>query len=199
MRRRVKRDVDEDLVSIKQEQLVLLEQQVALGNIDLFYGDETSISPLAYVPYGWQKKQENCFIPTSHGKQINCFGILSKTNQFFSKTTLENIDARFIIDFMDDFSLKIKKPTVIVLDNARIHIAQKVKDCFQHWQNRGLYFFFLPPYSPHLNIIERLWKEWKARWLIPDDYLSFDDLQYACFITLNNIGQHLKINFKNYS
>lgn len=141
MRRRVKRDVDEDLVSIKQEQLVLLEQQVALGNIDLFYGDETSISPLAYVPYGWQKKQENCFIPTSHGKQINCFGILSKTNQFFSKTTLENIDARFIIDFMDDFSLKIKKPTVIVLDNARIHIAQKVKDCFQHWQNRGLYFF----------------------------------------------------------
>jgi len=27
------------------------------------------------------------------------------------------------------------------------------------WQNRGLYIFYLPSYSPHLNIIERLWKE----------------------------------------
>ena len=31
-------------------------------------------------------------------------------------------------------------------------------------------YFYLPPYSPHLDIIERLWKEIKARWLNEKDY-----------------------------
>lgn len=101
---------------------------------------------------------------THHGQQINCFGILSRENVLFSKITKEHINANFIVDFFEEFSFKIRKQTVIILDNARIHIAQKVKERFKYWQNRGLYIFYLPPYSPHLNIIERLWKELKARW-----------------------------------
>jgi hypothetical protein len=64
----------------------------------LFYGDETGISELAYVPYGWQKRGENLAISASHGKQINCFGILSRDNKLFSKTTIGSINADFISD-----------------------------------------------------------------------------------------------------
>ena len=93
----------------------------------MFYGDETGISELAYVPYGWQSKDENLAIPPNHGEQINCFGILSRTNTFFSKTTTKSINTDFIVGFLEDFSFKIQKQTVIVLDNARIYVAQKVK------------------------------------------------------------------------
>ena len=118
---------------------------------------------MAYVPYGWQEKGENLAISANHGKQINCFGILSRDNTFFSRTTTSTIDADFIVDFFEEFSFKISKQTVIILDNARIHVAQKVKERIRYWQQRGLYIVYLPPYSPHLNIIERLWKELKAR------------------------------------
>ena len=118
---------------------------------------------MAYVPYGWQEKGENLAISANHGKQINCFGILSRDNTFFSRTTTSTIDADFIVDFFEEFSFKISKQTVIILDNARIHVAQKVKERIRYWQQRGLYIVYLPPYSPHLNIIERLWKEPQRR------------------------------------
>ena len=68
----------------------------------------------------------------------------------------------------------------------------------KYWQNRGLYIFYLPPYSPNLNIIERLWKELKARWLKPDDYSSFDSLHFATVDALNQVGKNLNIKFSKY-
>lgn len=137
-------------------------------------------------------------IPAQHGKQLNCFGILSRDNEFFSKTSTSPINTDFILSFLEEFSFKIQKQTVIILDNARIHTAQKIKERISHWQKRGLYIFYLPPYSPHLNIIERLWKELKARWLKPEDYVSFDNLQYATINCLKQIGKSLTINFSKY-
>ena len=88
---------------------------------------------------------------------------------------------------------------MVVLDNARVHTAAKVKEQLESWQQRGLFLFYLPVYSPHLNIAERLWKELKARWLKPQDYLTTDSLFYAVKMALAAVGQHLAINFSNYN
>jgi len=164
----------------------------------LFYGDESGVSELGYIPYGWQFKDEKAGIVAIHGKQLNCFGLLSRSNQFLFKTTTKTINTDFVINFLEELSFSIKKMTVIILDNARIHTAHKIKERLPYWQQRGLYIVYLPPYSPHLNIIERLWKELKTRWLKPHDYLSFDDLKYATLDCLNNVGVNLKINFSKY-
>jgi transposase len=177
---------------------LLLEQQSQLAKIDLFYGDESGFSELGYVPYGWQFKDEKIGITATRGKQLNCFGLLSRENEFIFKTTTKNINTDFVIEFLEQVSFSITKPTVIILDNARIHTAHKIKERLKFWQERGLYIFYLPPYSPHLNIIERLWKELKARWIKPEDYLSADDLFYAVNNCLNQVGDKIKINFKQY-
>lgn len=78
------------------------------------------------------------------------------------------------------------------------HVARKVKNCFDIWRSRGLYIFYLPPYSPHLNIIERLWKELKEGWLKPEDYISQDNLFYAVNRICNAIGKELHINFNEF-
>ncbi len=65
----------------------------------------------------------------------------------------------------------------------------------QIWSKRNLFIFFLPPYSPHLNIIERLWKELKARWICTEEYKDDQSLYYTLNLILNAIGGDLKINF----
>ena len=46
---------------------------------------------------------------------------------------------------------------VLVLDNARWHHARKLR-AWLHEHRRILTLLFLPPYSPDLNPIERVWK-----------------------------------------
>lgn len=190
---------DPELQTIKQQQLALLEQQSEHGTIDLYYGDESGVSELGYVPYGWQFKDEKVHIKAAHGQQLNCFGLMTRNNDLIFKTTTKSINTNFIVEFLDDLSLAIKKHTVIVLDNARIHTAHKIKERLSYWQHRGLFIFYLPPYCPHFNIIERLWKELKARWIKPQDYSSKDQLFYATQQCLNQVGKQLKIKFQKYS
>ena len=96
---------------------------------------------------------------------------------------------------MEVFSWKIDKVTVVVFDNAAVHKARKVRERFDVWQKRGLFVFFLPPYSPQLNIIERFWKELKEGWLKPEDYSTADNLFYAVNQILAGIGTEFKMNF----
>ena len=176
----------------------MLEEQRSQGNIALYYGDETKISEEGFVPYGWQFDDERVSIAASKGKSINCFGLLSRNNDFFSKITTTNINADFIVKTLDEFSFTIKKLTVVVLDNATCHTSNKVKKLLSIWQNRGLFIFYLPPHSPQLNIIERLWKELKEGWLKPEDYVTADSLFYAVNRICANIGTSLFMNFSEF-
>lgn len=186
------------MLQVRKESLLCLEQQAEQGNIDLYYGDESRISEEGYVPYGWQFEDEQVVIKATKGKAINCFGLISRGNDFIYRNTVDNIDSQFILETLDEISLNIQKPTVVVLDNARPHTARKVKQLFKIWQQRGLYIFYLPPYSPHLNIIERLWKELKEGWLKPADYQSADSLFYAVDRICAAIGKELFMNFSDY-
>lgn len=60
------------------------------------------------------------------------------------------------------------------------------------WE-RGLHLFFIPPYSPQLNIAEILWRMLKGKC----DYLTADILFYAANRALATIGDGLVINFRN--
>jgi transposase len=177
----------------------VLEKQAENQQIDLFYADESGISEQGYCPYGWQFKDEKVTIPASHGQQINCFGLLSRQNQLHFKTTTASINTEFLITFFDELVIKLIKPTAVILDNAKIHQSKAfIKRC-EYWQEKGLFFVYLPPYSPHLNIIERLWLELKQRWIKPEDYQSFETLAYAVHLALMAVGKDLNINFKSFN
>ena len=156
-----------------------MEQRYSTGEIELYYGDETQISEEGYVPYGWQFKEENVCIRSAKGKRLNCFGIITRSNHFVYQTTTQTINSDFIIEQLDELSLTIKKHTVVVLDNARIHQSKTTAAMQIIWAKRGLFLFFLPPYCPHLNIIERLWKEIKGRWLQPKEFMTRNNSSFT--------------------
>lgn len=169
------------------------------GLIDLFYGDESHVCSEGYVPYGWQFPGEDVCIKSEKGYKINCLGLISRSNQCHWTTTYDNIDALFIRQYFDDLSFKIRKQTFIVLDCARVHTAKIIKERLEYWQQRGLYIFYLPPYSPHLNIAETLWRKLKKEWIVPEDYLEKDALSYAVNRCLANVGEKLTINFSPFN
>ncbi len=151
------------------------------------------------VPYGWQFKDEDVFMPSAKGKGLNCFGLLSRSNRLMFRTTTNTISSDFILEQLEQLSFSIRKVTVIVLDNAPVHTAKKIQARRKFWEARGLFLFYLPPYSPHLNIIETLWRKLKYEWLQPDDYASEQLLFYATTQALATVGRSLFINFSPFS
>lgn len=55
----------------------------------------------------------------------------------------------------------LKPDSVIVMDNASFHKSQETRDIIKA---AGCFVLFLPPYSPHLNPIEKLWANIKRAW-----------------------------------
>ena len=131
--------------------------------------------------------------------KINVFGLISRTNQCHWAMTQQNIDSQFVVNHLGNLSLKITRETFIVLDNASIHQSKLLRENLDLWQKRGLFVFFLPTYSPHLNIAETMWRKLKSEWLYPEDYLEKDSLFYAVNRCMANIGTKLKINFSPFN
>ncbi len=52
------------------------------------------------------------------------------------------------------FVLNLKKKTVLVIDNSPIHQKILLWEQEKEWSEKGLIIFWLPTYSPQLNIRE---------------------------------------------
>lgn len=181
------------------ECLAELERLSELGLIDLYYGDESRVCLEPCVPYGWQFRDESAFMPAARGAGLNCFALLSRACQLLFETTRRRITGEFIMEQLERLSFSIQKVTVVVLDNARVHTSEKVQERRQFWQARGLFIFYLPPYSPHLNIAETLWRRLKYEWLEAEDYATTDGLFYQVRQALAAVGKGLKIRFSEFS
>jgi transposase len=180
--------------ALKEEALTECERLSEQGQIDVFYGDESRVSLTPCVPYAWQFVDEKVVMPSEQGGGINCFALISRDNRCHAKLTQETIDAAFVSEELDAFSWVIERPTVVVLDNARVH-TKAVREREAVWQERGLFVLFLPTYSPHLNIAETLWRKLKYEWLRPEDYADEEMLSYAVWLALTAVGTSLSIRF----
>ncbi len=184
---------------MKLKGLAELEILSGKGLIDLYYGDESRVNTEPCVPYGWQFKDENVFTPSSKGAGLNCFALLNRMSRCLFETTVKSITSDFIIEQFERLSFSIKKLTVIVLDNARIHTSKQIQERREFWAQRGLFIFYLPPYSPHLNLAERLWRKLKYEWLESADYATNDGLFYKVRQILSVVGEELKIRFSDFN
>lgn len=180
--------------------MVDLEHLAEHGAIDLFYGDEANVSERATVPYAWQFPDEKytAFMPTTQGASLSCFALIRRDNRAHIATTEGRITAAFVYEQLDLLAGSITKPTAVVLDNATSHKAKIIEQARDGWSERGLTIFYLPPYSPHLNIAEHLWKQLKYFWLQPEMYASKQLLFYNVRLALAAVGSLLAIEFSKF-
>ena len=92
-------------------------------------------------------------------KSVACFGAVSLTSGKFVRSMCERFDALTFGHFLKQLLRHRSrgKRMVIVLDNAKYHHAVLLKPLLKQYRN-VLSMLFLPPYSPQLAPIERIWK-----------------------------------------
>jgi transposase len=130
--------------------------------INVAFFDESTFSLTGVVPYGWQPAGERAEIELS-GKRnsIHVLAIENASGITTSYLHQGSINGSTVVEVIDDFASHIRKPTVLVLDNASPHTCKEVLAHKQKWEDLGLVLYPLPPYSPELNAIEHLWKSVK--------------------------------------
>jgi len=107
-----------------------------------------------------------------------------------------SVTTDIVIGCFDLFSETITKKTVVIIDNAPIHTSQAFHKKMPSWKKKGLSLYFLPGYSPELNLIEILWRFIKYWWLPLSAYLNFTALVKAVENILVNVGTKYKIDFQ---
>ena len=165
------------------------------GYIDLYFGDESHFGLTPNVPYAWQTKENPILLPAAKGKFLNVVALMNRKNDLFFEVNETTFNTDKFILFMNKFADQIVKKTVVILDNSPIHRSKKFMAKIKEWKEKDLLIFFLPPYSPELNLIEILWRKIKYQWLPFDAYLCFQNLKERLLHVLKNVGIKYDIKF----
>ena len=140
------------------------------GFLDLRYLDESGFCLTPYVPYSWQDKSEVSGFKTNKSNRLNVIGLLNRNNELESYVFETKITSEILIKFLDSYVQKIDKLTVVVIDNASIHRSKAIGKKIAEWRQKKLEIFWLPTYSPQLNLIETLWRFMKYEWIEKEAY-----------------------------
>lgn len=161
------------------------------------YLDETGLDLALPPTQTWtQKGQAHQFkVPTrwSSAGRINLLGSL---RCFQEGLVLEyrvvggSCNSKVLEEYLDTLvaGSSLECPTVVVLDNAGAHRAKGIKKRLGEWAAKGLQLYYLPPYCPHLNLVESWWRKLKGFLLPRRYYNSLAELKEALMVALNALG-----------
>jgi transposase len=186
---------NQDLFELKKAQIEILKDLEDSGYLDLYYGDESHFGLTPNVPYAWQRKDNPILLPAAKGKFLNVVGLMNRKNNLFFEVLESTFDTDKIISFLDSFVEQTIKKTVVILDNSPIHKSKKFIAKMEQWKEKDVFIYFLPPYSPELNLIEILWRRIKYQWIPFDAYICFQNLKERLSYILNNFGKKYDIIF----
>lgn len=196
MRRSLKTLRDEDKFGLAQREMKEIKECHKAGEYDLYYFDEAGFSLVPTVPYGWQPEGERLEIPSRRSGQINVLGFLSYDGGLTPYVVDGSVDTDIVVACMDDFSKKLDgRPSLVVIDNASPHTSAKFQSHIETWEERGLFFYFLPPYCPELNLIEILWRMIKYHWLPLKAYTDITTLLECLNKILVSVGSEYNLQF----
>ena len=111
------------------------------------------------ISHGWIRKGQDKEIPTTASKtRMNILGAINLDDMsVVAKEYESNINGTSVVDFCNEIKENYADKQVIhlILDQAGYN---KVAEVREHAFQLGIHLHYLPPYSPNLNAIERLWK-----------------------------------------
>jgi len=177
--------------------LEVLKDRATTGEIDLIYFDESGFTLTPNLPYGWSQISKTISIPSKRSKKLNVMGFLNiKKSKLFALTSYDKVDSDMVVLAFNEFAMTISGATTVVIDNASVHTSETFKEMIPIWKNMGLHIFFLPPYSPHLNPIEILWKFMKYHWIDFNAYKSTKHMSDYIDNIIINYGTKYEIQFE---
>jgi transposase len=146
---------------LREEFLKELEQLYSQPDVDIWFADESGFEGDPRPRKRWDKKGRKTRVTKNGGHlRMNVIGMVCpRTGQFFA-IEASHSDSVTYQAFLDEASQTVsfqRAVNVLIMDNASWHL-RKATD-WHDFQPK-----YLPPYSPDLNPIERIWLKMKAQW-----------------------------------
>jgi transposase len=116
--------------------------------------------------------------PGKNEKQVVYGGVDYKTGKLTYLLAATKCGASFLLFLMLLVKTYAGKKIILVCDNGRFHKTQAVQAWLDAHRDQ-IEVYWLPPYCPSLNLIERLWGHLKRTILANVLYTSMDDLVAA--------------------
>lgn len=163
-----------DQKEFKEKTLEPLLEQAQKGEKAVYFMDAAHFVFSVVLGYLWTTIA--VIIPSYSGrKRFNVLGAINAvTHQLYTFTNDTYINAASVCALLGKIKLAHPDtPIAIILDNARYQKCQLVQDVAL---SLGIELVFLPPYSPNLNLIERVWKFMRKECLCNRCYKEF-----SCF------------------
>jgi hypothetical protein len=120
----------------------------------IYFFDESRFGTNTKQGLGWFKKGSRTPVLTKLG--FKSFYLYSATNHISGDAfslIIPNVDKICMQVFIDEFAKVINKKVILVMDGAGWHKGIRCPD--------NIEIIYLPPYSPELNPVERLWRHVK--------------------------------------
>lgn len=162
-------------------------------NSEVLFLDPTHQVHNAVSGYCWQEvgKDNTKIIYSNSGrKRVNIIGAINVIT--YKPTTIiteYNCDKEMIKAFLTEIRKDYAGANNIYIfsDNARY---SRNYDVYEHAEKLNIKLIFLPPYSPNLNLIERLWKFFKKQIRKNKYYDTFEEFKKTIFEFFENIEQY---------
>ena len=179
-------DIDAQEEFIKYYEDFMLNKPV---DAEIVFLDAVHPEHNTMAAYGWIKRGEKRELKTNSGRRrLNLHGAINAETHEVTVIESETIDKDSTVQLLEILEQKYFYASMlyIILDNARYHYSKEVKAWLQ---GKKIKLVFLPPYSPNLNLIERLWKFFKKKVLYNKYYKDVKEFRKACIAFFSKIEQ----------
>jgi transposase len=169
--------------AIAQEEFIELYNKIKEtkgANDIIYFMDGTHPQHNSVAAYGWIKKGKVKELKSNTGRQrLNINGAINIETLSTVVDYGDSINAQSTVSLLKKLELKHPDAEVIytICDNARYYRSKMVQE---YVEKSKIKLEFLPPYSPNLNLIERLWKYFHKKVLYNKYYETFGEFKKAC-------------------
>lgn len=155
-----------------------IKSRLEKENAALYFSDAVHPTMDSKPAYGWMRRgKPKTLLTTGSRKRVNLQGAIDIQNEDSITLSAESINAASTILLLSKIRDKNahRDKVYVVLDNAKSHHSKKVK-AWLSW-NPKIELVYLPPYSPNLNPIERLWRFMHKKVLDNQHFQDFGDFK----------------------
>ena len=182
------------LILKNKKPLKKIQNEIAPNyQIELLFYDEAFFRRESTITRGWYPRghtiQVNC--PITKEKVGVCGAVNPRDGRLLS-LIFDGFDSDTFVYYLKWLIGKFRKrkKLVLILDNSSSHKSNKVAEFVKKHKKR-LELFFLPPYSPELNPVERVWKNLRYRVTHNTFFENLETLENA---VVEYLKEHAKPN-----
>lgn len=173
-----------------------LEARAASRRLKLYYLDECGFSPTLPVGSRWASPGRRKLIEyeAPQGRRVNVLaayrphGPAPRLDIFTAERTWKGHDLLAFLRALPWADV----PRVVVLDNGSLHTGRIVRAARQGLARKGIFLYYLPPYSPEFNRIEGVFRQVKYQEMPQRSYTRRIELREAVERSFFNYSRRLR-------